>query len=76
MSLKYLLEQQVVEGEHHKWLLKILGYNFDIQYKLGKENTTSDALSRLLAEKTLATISVSFIMDFEELEEQVALTHS
>ena len=32
-SLKYLLEQRVVEGEHHKWILKLLSYNFDIQYK-------------------------------------------
>ena len=29
-SLKYLLEQRVVEGEHHKWLLKLHSYNFDI----------------------------------------------
>ena len=35
-SLKYLLEQRVVEGEHHKWLLKLLNYNFEIQYKQGK----------------------------------------
>ena len=66
-SLKYLLEQLVVEGEHHKWMLKLLSYNFDIQYKPRKENTTVDALSRLLTEKTLTTISVPFIMDFVEL---------
>ena len=68
-SLKYLLEQRVVEGEHCKWLLKLLNYNFDIQYNPGKENTIVDSLSRLFAGKTLAIISVPFIMDFEELEE-------
>ena len=48
-SLKYLLEQRVVEGEHHKCLLKLLSYNFDIQYKPEKDNTTADALIRLPA---------------------------
>ena len=71
-SLKYLLEQRVVEGEHHKWLLKLLSYNFEIQYKPRKENTPVDALSRLPTRKTLATISVPFVMDLEQLEEQVA----
>ena len=47
-SLKYLLEQRIEEGGHHKWLLKLLGYNFDIQYELGKENTTANTLSRVL----------------------------
>ena len=70
-SLKYLLEQRVVEGEYHKWLLKLMGYHFDIQYKPGKENTAADALSRLPTEVTLATISVPFVLDFGELEEQV-----
>ena len=71
-SLKYLLEQQVVEGEHHKWLLKLLGYNFDIQYKPGKYNIAANALSTLPAELTLATLSAPFFLDFTELEKQVA----
>ena len=70
-SLKYLLEQRVVEGEYHKWLLKLIAYHFDIQYKQRKENTIVDALSRLPAEVTLATISVPIVLDFGELEEQV-----
>ena len=37
-----------------------------------KENTALDALSRLPVGKTLATISVTFVMDFEQLEERVA----
>ena len=57
-SLKYLLEQRVVEGEHHKWLLKLLGYDFTIQYKPSKDNTVADALSRLPLEMTLATLSI------------------
>ena len=70
-NLKYLLEQRVVEEEYHKWLLKLMGYHFDIQYKPGKENTTVDALSKLLAEVTLTIISIPFVLDFGELEEQV-----
>ena len=53
-----------MEWEHHKWLLKLLGYNFDIQYKLGKENIAAEALFRVLTEMTLATTSVSFVLDF------------
>ena len=71
-SLKYLLEQRVVEGEHHKWLLKLLSYNFDIQYKSGKDNTAVDALSRLPTEMTFATISAPFVLDFEDIANQVA----
>ena len=57
-SLKYLLEQRIEKGEHHKWLLKMLGYNFDIQYEPGKENTTANTLSIVLVEMTSATTSL------------------
>uniref|UniRef100_A0A453EUM5 Integrase catalytic domain-containing protein n=1 Tax=Aegilops tauschii subsp. strangulata TaxID=200361 RepID=A0A453EUM5_AEGTS len=46
-SLKYIQEQKITEGIQHKLLLKLLGYNFTIEYKKGKENKAADALSRV-----------------------------
>lgn len=46
-SLKYIREQKLTEGIQHKLLLKLLGYNFTIEYKKGKENKVADALSRV-----------------------------
>ena len=46
-SLKYIQEQKITEGIQHKLLLKLLGYNFTVEYKKGKENRVADALSRV-----------------------------
>jgi hypothetical protein len=45
-SLKYIHDQRLVEGIQHKLLVKLLGYNYKVEYKKGRENKAIDALSR------------------------------
>jgi len=45
-SLKYFLEQRLSLEKQEKWVIKMLGYDFEIIYKKGKQNVVVDALSR------------------------------
>ena len=56
-SLKYLLEQRITTPTQARWLPKIMGYDYTIQYKKGKENQGADALSRV-TECSCAAISM------------------
>ena len=47
-SLKFLLEQRVGTPAQQKWITKLLGYSFLVEYKKGKENKAANALSRRL----------------------------
>lgn len=38
--------QRITTPAQQKWLLKLLGYNYSIHYKAGKNNAAPDALSR------------------------------
>jgi hypothetical protein len=42
-SLKYFLEQWLSSPEQNKWLTKMLGYDYEIIYKKGKDNIVADA---------------------------------
>ena len=44
--LKYLGSRKLVEGIQHKLMLKLLEFDYTIEYKKGTNNSAADALSR------------------------------
>lgn len=46
-SLKWLLQQKISTPFQQVWLSKLMGFDYEIQYKAGKENNVADALSRV-----------------------------
>lgn len=45
-SLKYVLEHKLSTPFQQKWLSKLAGFDYTVEYKSGKENVVADALSR------------------------------
>src|ERR1044072_2238422 len=45
-SLKYLLEQRLSTPAQYRWVTKLMGLSYVIQYKRGQDNLVADALSR------------------------------
>ncbi|GJY93093.1 retrotransposable element Tf2 [Tanacetum coccineum] len=45
-SLKFLLDQRISTPTQMKWLPKLMGYDYEVVYKQGKDNAVADALSR------------------------------
>ncbi|KAL2230956.1 UNVERIFIED_CONTAM: Retrovirus-related Pol polyprotein from transposon [Sesamum indicum] len=46
-SLKHILDQRVDSMLQQKWVTKLLGFGYEVQYKKGNENRAADALSRV-----------------------------
>jgi hypothetical protein len=46
-ALCHLLDQRVGTVSQQRWVSKLFGYDFVIEYKRGRDNTATDALSRL-----------------------------
>ena len=44
-SLKYLLEQRVIGVEHQRWITKLKGYDFEIQYRSDTSNRVATTFS-------------------------------
>ena len=45
-SLKKLMNQAIQTPEQHRFLARLLGFNYVIQYRAGKSNVVADALSQ------------------------------
>ncbi|KAL3509710.1 hypothetical protein ACH5RR_029111 [Cinchona calisaya] len=54
-SHNYLLEHKITTALEQKWLSKLMGMDYEIQYKKGKDNMVADALSRRLLAGDLAS---------------------
>ncbi|XP_026419667.1 uncharacterized protein LOC113315618 [Papaver somniferum] len=46
-SLQHLMNQRLSTTLQHKWLVKLMGFDYVIKYKKGQDNVVVDALSRL-----------------------------
>lgn len=46
-ALKHIMEQKITTHIQQKWLYKLLGFDYIIAYKKGKENLAAGALSRV-----------------------------
>jgi len=60
-SLKYFLEQRLSSEEQQNSVTKMLGYDFEIIYKKGKQNVVADALSRKDEDVEVLLCAISII---------------
>jgi len=65
-SLKFLLYQRLGCKAQQNWISKLIGYDFDIKYWVGRENQVKDALSRKIQFSAITTVTTSELKDIEE----------
>ena len=70
-SLKFLLEQRVIQPQYQKWIAKLLGYSFEVVYKPGFENKAEDTLSRVPPTVHLNQLTTPNLIDLKVIREEV-----
>ena len=68
-SLKYFVEQCVATPEQQKWVAKLMGYDYEIVYKPGRDNSAADSLSRKPGSPTLHHMFTPQVHLWDEIRE-------
>lgn len=72
-SLKHLLQQRITTTNQQERMAKLLGFDFEVVYKVGVENKVADALSRQHEDAELQTIkSYPFWQQSNQLQQEVS----
>lgn len=66
-NLKYFLEQRLATPKQQKWGAKLLGYDYEITYRPGRENSVVDDLSRKLNSQVLNHLHVPIVSMWDEI---------
>jgi len=70
-SLKFLLQQRVIQLQYQKWVAKLTGYSFEVVYKPGLENKAADALSWMPPTVNLGSITAPTLVDILVIKKEV-----
>ncbi|KAM3257943.1 hypothetical protein ACQJBY_049956 [Aegilops geniculata] len=62
-SLKFITDQKLTEGIQHKLMMKLLEFDFTIQYKRGVLNRVADALSRQFSLNSMSQVTPVWAQD-------------
>jgi hypothetical protein len=71
-SLKYILDQRLSTIPQHAWVIKLFGYDIEVEYRPGKMNGAADALSRRDEEPAVA-LSTPTLEVFDTLREETLI---
>ena len=68
-SLKFFLDQRVSTPEQQKWVAKLLGYDYEIIFRPGRDNSAADALFRRQESPLLAALHFSDVDIWKQIRE-------
>jgi len=75
-SLRELMSQAIQTPEQHRYLVRLLGFDYTIQYRSGQTNTVADALSRVNEDNqaSLYMLTMPRLVFIEDLRKELART--
>jgi hypothetical protein len=71
-ALKHLLQQRIGTPTQQRWVSKLLGFDFEVEYKQGKKNKAADALSRIHTSDPSEFPTQQAIMQTEDADSNTA----